>query len=463
MGGNQVLDVLPGCGIKGIDAHIPFWIGISNKQTLGIGNAGAVDECQAYMVGHDAGLAYPGAHVTSAGGIEIGQSPAVKVQRRGRRHLGHDIMNFQNDVQAVGVEVAVMRFQIVNGQHFLNMLPQSGVFKPQGPSNSVRLLSYIIKLHQNIDQWVNQFKMDNLNFDDQANIDKLSESLTNELVGAVGLPKTRFTHWLFWNLFRGIMRRMAEIGVPFNRITRDEGLPAASRWVLKKWCHAPMSRGEENIPPEGPLFVISNHPGAYDALVLFSLLGRQDIHWISSEIPFLNLLPDVRQHILFANRRDTTQGMTVLRNIAAHLKRGGTIVYFGSGHRDPDPAVYAGSESSIDHWLPIVDPLYRVVPGLRVLPVMMSGMVSEKWANHPLTWLRRVQIDKHRLAEFGQVITQLVRPGKFFITPAISFGKSYSESEIRALDPNATPQVAIVRLGRELLAQHRQDFSLKYA
>lgn len=305
--------------------------------------------------------------------------------------------------------------------------------------------------------------MDNLNFDDQANIELLSESLTDELVGAVGLPKTRFNHWLFWRLFRWIMQRMAEIGVPFNRITRDEGLPAASKWVLKKWCHTPLSRGEENIPAEGPLFVISNHPGAYDALVLFSLLGRKDIQWISSEIPFLDLLPDLRQHVLFANRKDTTQGMTVLRKIAAQLKRGGTIVYFGSGHRDPDPAAYAGAMAAIDSWLTIVDPLYRVVPGLRVLPVMMSGMISEKWANHPLTWLRRAPIDKHRLAEFGQVITQLVRPGKYFVTPAISFGKSYSESELMEIDPSATPQAAIIQIGRELFEQHKQDYSLKYS
>jgi hypothetical protein len=155
--------------------------------------------------------------------------------------------------------------------------------------------------------------------------------------------------------------------------------------------------------------------------------------------------------------------MTVLRNIAAQLKRGGTIVYFGSGHRDPDPVAYAGAKEAIDSWLPIVDPLYRVVPGLRVLPVMMSGMISQKWANHPLTWLRKKPIDKHRLAEFGQVITQLVRPGRLFVTPAISFGKSYSESELRKIDPTATLQSTIIRLGQELLEQHKQKFSLKYS
>ncbi len=305
--------------------------------------------------------------------------------------------------------------------------------------------------------------MDNLRFEDQADIDNLSESLTEEMVGAVGLPKTRLTHWLFWQLFRGIMRRLAEIGVPFNRITRDQGLPAASQWALTKWCRTPLHRGIENIPSSGPLFIIANHPGAYDALVLFSLMGRKDIQWIASEIPFLHLLPDLRKHIIFASRSDSTQGMIVIRNIVAQLKRGGVFVYFGSGHRDADAAVYAGSEAGIESWLPIVDPLFRVVPGLRVMPVIMSGMVTAKWAHHPLTRLRKKQIDQHRLAEFGQVISQLLYPGKFYVTPAISFARAYSEMDLKAINPSGTCQETIIQIARDLFRQQQQEFSLPYS
>lgn len=298
---------------------------------------------------------------------------------------------------------------------------------------------------------------------EQPDIDILSESLIDELVGAVGLPKTRVNHWFFHKAFSRITGSLAKIGVPFNRLVREEGLPAASRWVLSMFCNPPLIQGVENIPKHGPLLVMSNHPGAYDALVLFSLIDRQDIKWISSEIPFLDLLPDTKQHILFASRKDSTQGMVILRQVIAHLKQGGAIVYFGAGHRDPDPAVYPGAQSAIGEWLPVADLFYRAVPDLHIQPSMISGVVSNKWAHHPVTRLRRKQIDKHRLAEFGQVITQLLHPGRFFVTPAVSFGKALSATDIRRETPEGTLHAAVIEKGKALLREHLQDFSRTYS
>jgi len=297
---------------------------------------------------------------------------------------------------------------------------------------------------------------------EQTQIDALSESLTDEIVGAVGLPKTRVNHWIFKKLFHNVTDRMAAIGIPFDRLVREEGLAAASRWALSLFCHPPKNRGVENIPANGPLFVISNHPGAYDALAIFSLLERKDVHWVASEIPFLDLLPDTRRLILFSSRTDSTKRMLVFRNIILHLKQGGTMVYFGSGHRDPDPAVYPGSEAAIDGWLNIIDVLYRVVPGLRILPAFVSGVVTKKWATHPITRLRKEQIDRHRLAEFGQVITQLMHPGAFYATPALSFGKPYSESDLHQGSPDGTLQKAIIHHGKDLYKEHIREFECAY-
>ncbi len=82
MSRDQVFDVIPGCGIEGIDAYIPFRIGFPFQQVFGIGDAGTVDECQSDVVGHDESLTYPCAHMAAAIGIEIGQSLAVKIHRR---------------------------------------------------------------------------------------------------------------------------------------------------------------------------------------------------------------------------------------------------------------------------------------------------------------------------------------------------------------------------------------------
>jgi hypothetical protein len=287
-----------------------------------------------------------------------------------------------------------------------------------------------------------------------AQVAKLSESLVDELVGAVGLPKTRFYHALFWRLFRRITTALAVLGVPFDQKTGDEGLPAASAWLLEHFCKDIFARGTENLPARGPLLVISNHPGAYDALIVFSHLNRKDILWISTEIPFLELLPNTHEHILFSSRKDTTKRMIAMRNAVRHLKNGGILVYLAAGHRDPDPAVFPGAAEAMDKWLDVFDSFCKYVPDLTLIPVVVSGVVSKHWSHHPLTWLRRNQIDKSRLAEFGQVISQLLHPGRYMISPSLSFGQPFTEQELRRDVGEGKLLPAVIIRGKQLLNEH---------
>ncbi len=287
-------------------------------------------------------------------------------------------------------------------------------------------------------------------------VQNLSESLIDEMVGAVGLPKTRFMHQLFWHLFGGITDRLAALGGPFDHITAEQGLPAGSAWALSHFCHPASVQGMYHIPAEGPLLVATNHPGAYDGLVLFCALQRQDIQWISSDIRFFRLLPHVRQHILFSSREDSRERMLVLRNAIQHLRQGGALVYFAAGHREPDPAVFPGARASITAWLDAFSAFLKYVPGLKILPSVMSGMITKRWAHHPITWLRRRQIDKQRLAEFGQVISQLLRPGKLMITPKLSFGAPFTKADLRAENDEGRLMAGVIARAQALLYEHMQ-------
>lgn len=292
-------------------------------------------------------------------------------------------------------------------------------------------------------------------------VEVLSRSLVDELVTSVGLRKNHLNHAIFWVLFRFITDKLAVLGVPFDQLVAEQGLPSASQWMLTHFCDQVSANGVEHIPQEGPLLVAANHPGAYDALVCFSQMGRKDIKWVSSDIPFLKLLPFTSEHIFFSSRQDQNNRMLVMRNAVQHLKQGGALLFFAAGHREPDPAVYLGSDHSISQWMNVFDPFFKYVDGLQLLPAISSGMVSSRWARHPLTWLRRKQIDKQRLAEFGQVITQLLKPGKWMMQPAVSFGEVFGEGELRKKAGEGSLFPAVVDACTHLLKEHVSQFGGK--
>ncbi|MBN2387964.1 MAG: hypothetical protein JXB85_13180 [Anaerolineales bacterium] len=282
----------------------------------------------------------------------------------------------------------------------------------------------------------------------------LARTLVDEVVGAVGLPKVAPLRTLAWRLFRPLMSRLAAMSLTFDRILIDQGLPKASEWMLSHFCTPIAGKGCQHIPAEGPLLVASNHPGAYDALVVFSQLGRREICWISTEIPFLENLPHTRQHVIFASRKRVHHRMAAMRAAIRHLQAGGVLLYFGAGHRDPDPAVYPGAAEMMDHWLEGIDFFFKHVHGLRLLPTVVSEVVSPKWAHHPITWLRRKQIDRQRLAEFGQVITQLLAPGRLLISPSISFGPPVTAADLQPESEGGSLLPGVIARQKQLLFQH---------
>ncbi len=290
------------------------------------------------------------------------------------------------------------------------------------------------------------------------NVVSLSKLIIADLVQAIGLPKTKPFLSLFWLLFRIPVSRFVAIGLNFDRLVAEAGFPKASEWVLTHWCSQITARGGQGIPAEGPLLIVCNHPGTYDALIIFSQLGRKDIRWISTEIPFLDNLPHTRNHIIFASRANALKRMAAMRSAIRHLKAGGVLLYIGAGELDPDPAVYPHAAEHIEEWLAGIDFFFRHVPGLRLMPAIVSGVVSPKWARSPITWLRRKDIDKRRLAEFGQGISQLLFPGRLMFRPHVSFGLPANIETLRSESSQEDVLPAVKARTQALLAEHCRIF-----
>jgi hypothetical protein len=215
--------------------------------------------------------------------------------------------------------------------------------------------------------------------------------------------------------------------------------------------------GQASIPQTGPLLLVANHAGAYDSFVICSKLGRADFKAISSDIKFFQYLPNVAAHAIFLTGR-TGDRMAAARAGIRHLQAGGALLVFGTGLIDPDPAVYPDAEKHIERWSASVDLFLRTVPATKLLLTIVSGVVSAKWARHPVTWLRSVDWQKRRIAEFGQVITQLLVPGSLMLEPNVSFSAPLSVETLRQESSGQELLPAVIARGKVLLAEHCRRF-----
>jgi hypothetical protein len=282
----------------------------------------------------------------------------------------------------------------------------------------------------------------------------LSHSLVVEIAGSVGFRNSPLVQQLVWILFRPVTDRLARIGLTFDQSLIRFGFSSAMENALRDFIVKVTARGQQNIPPSGPLLVLSNHPGTYDSLIISSALRRDDLCIISGDIPFLKNLPHARKHFFFISESDINVRTVAARQAIRHLQTGGAVLLYGFGHIDPDPAVYCDAPSIIEKWSPSIDLFLKVVPNVKVLITITSHVVSPKWRHSLLYHLRRNPLERRRLVEFGQVMTQLLFPGTFRQSPYITFTSPVTPEILRKESLSEWFLPAIIARGKMLLNDH---------
>ncbi len=282
---------------------------------------------------------------------------------------------------------------------------------------------------------------------------QLRRYITDEIVAALGFPKHGWPRWicdpLFWlpaHLFSNLMARI-------DRMIAESGVPIAAEQLLTRFVDDIRVFGQDAIPKEGPLLIASNHPGAYDSIAILSSLPRQDIKVVVSDIPFLRSLPAASRHMIFTPANMSARIETV-RGMIRQMEEGGALLIFPSGLVDPDPMVTPGADRGLENWSGSLDIVLKRVPETRLQIVIVSGVLAPSCLNNPMTRLLKERWRQQKLAEFIQVIQQLVLKRKFELVPKLSFGDPMNASELMMKSRDRDLHTAIVGCADAVLESH---------
>jgi len=230
----------------------------------------------------------------------------------------------------------------------------------------------------------------------------------DDVICAFGLGGVRRGRAALEAVTRIPTRRLARQILVYDAIVGEAGLGTGGAWALRRLCQRASVEGQDNVPREGPLLLVSNHPGLADAVALFAATPRDDLRVIAADRPFLTALPNTSRHLLTVV--ETSAGSAgVARAAARHLRGGGTVLTFPAGRIEPDPAVLPGAVEALDGWSASVDLFARLAPGLAIVPVVVSGVISPSALRNPMTRLRRRRRDQEWLGATLQVLFPTLR------------------------------------------------------
>ncbi len=291
-----------------------------------------------------------------------------------------------------------------------------------------------------------------MTFAEQARV--LQNRITDEIFFALGLPRQGVVRRALGALFRRPAERFGQIAARFESEVRRAGLGAGACSVMRDFRLTADACGIERIPPRGPVLILSNHPGAYDSVVITSCIPRADLKLVVSDVPFTRALEAASEHFIYVST-DTLERMNALRQAVEHLKNGGAILLFASGEVEPDPAFMRGAAETMHTWSRSIEVMLRKAPETRLQVAIASGVLLPRFVNSPLTRIRRMPYHRQKMGELLQILQQLLFPEKVApIAVRVSFGEAAAVEELG--ERNLMP--AVIQRAQGELERHREIF-----
>jgi hypothetical protein len=285
-------------------------------------------------------------------------------------------------------------------------------------------------------------------------VDDLRKYITLEVFKAIGISaQNRLFIWLNWLVWLPASR-FAKMGANFDNTVAQSGFKNAAHEILRPFIDRVSVSMLEGLPESGPLLIVANHAGLYDALIISTLLPRDDLKIVASGVLFLRNLPHTSEHLIFSTY-DVYDRMSVIREGVRHLQNGGALLIFPGGHIEPDPSFLPGMDEAFEKWSPSIEIMLKKEPQTRVVVAIISHILSPKCWKVPLTRLRSIYYERLRIAEFIQMIWQMIFVGSLKASPCISFSKVCRVDELEDDSKRYHLLPMIVQKARETLLIHK--------
>jgi hypothetical protein len=233
-------------------------------------------------------------------------------------------------------------------------------------------------------------------------------------------------------LFKKPVFRLSEFLVQLDDQLAHTNVTSMAKMAVDQLSRGLSMHGEPNIPSDGPVLVVSNHPGWIDSFVALAGINRPDTYFLAGFHPTLEALPHFREHLIFVKQTGITNRAATIRHVVEVLKQGKVVVVFPKGLLEPDPSLMPGAKQSILEWSDSVGIFLNKVPETTVQPMLISQVVHTRAWGHWAISLFKEQRRRQQLAIALQVALSLRKNGgaKWKALPRLDFGEAVSAHDL---------------------------------
>lgn len=287
-------------------------------------------------------------------------------------------------------------------------------------------------------------------------LDILTQINLDDLVTAFGWEHQPFLASLLRRTFTNPARRFAGQVVGFDHDVGQTNLAEASRQLMRKhYVKDVRVYGRENVPANGPVLFLANHPGMADTISLFTAINRPDLKIIALHRPFLAALPNTTKQLFYIDD-DPTKRLNAVRQVSTHLREGCSVLTFPAGVIEPDPDVYNGSLTALDSWTDSAGVFIRFARDTRIVPVLVSGVIWEKAARHWIPRLKSTRLEREKLAAALQLLMLITRNARPNVVH-VRFARPITMDEVGSTDAHAIHQLVIERMKDLIKTSHKAE------